>query len=78
MSSFFLLLSSSSLIIGSCDFISSMNLHVWLDVMLEAKEDRMERIAMVCKFIEEMKSHEPIISEDDDSNKKKELIPSWD
>lgn len=52
--------------------------HVWLDVMLEAKEDRMERIAMVCKFIEEMKSHEPIISEDDDSNKKKELIPSWD
>lgn len=52
--------------------------HLWLDVMLEAKDDRMERIAMVCKFVEEMKSHEPIISDDDDSNKKKELIPQWD
>merc|ERR1712167_307065 len=49
-----------------------------MEVMLDVKEDKLERIAMVCKFIEEMKLHEPLISEEEDSKRAKELILQWD
>jgi hypothetical protein len=52
--------------------------HVWMEVMLDVKEDKMERVAMVCKFIEEMKVHEPIISDEEEGKSSRELILQWD